>query len=132
MDTRQMVVDFNLATRLRGQNNQVENNPFWLSLSPESFNKENIVTSDLEGMLLPITGALEEASDSPYEVETLLESSEQSMLTDIFRLRMGADAIRRDFSATPEKYVLGISVRGKENRAKITHRNQKMKIARRA
>jgi len=43
MDLGKAVTDFDFATRLRGQDNQVENNPFWLSIPSEALNRDNII-----------------------------------------------------------------------------------------
>ena len=113
MDPTKMLIDFDYVTRLRGQNNQVENNPMWISISGDGFNSDEIITSKLESVLLPIVGALKKTKDSNYEYETLLQSSKNSALTDVFKVRFGVEQLRRDFSATVEQYDLAVKIRGK-------------------
>lgn len=114
MDTTRAVIDYDYATRLRMGNNQVENNPAWLSVPAGAFNKDAIVTAQLESMLLPIAGALKKAASSPYEYERLFGTSANSALTDAMRLRFGGggDMLRKDFAATPDTYDLAVKIRG--------------------
>ncbi|MEZ4525027.1 MAG: GldG family protein [Desulfobacterales bacterium] len=114
MDMGKVVADFDYPTRLRTQNNQVEENPMWLSVSEGAFNKEEIVTGQLEGMLLPVAGAIVKKSDSTYEYTPLVQSSTNSALTEAFKARFGGgQMLRRDFKASVEKYDLVARIRGK-------------------
>ena len=112
MDAAKVLVDFGLATRLRDQNGQIEDNPLWVSLNPESFNSDNMITAKLEGMLLPVVGTIEKIPDHPAAYEALLSSSTNSNHTDAFKTQFGASELRRDFTATSEKYDLAVMLRG--------------------
>jgi ABC-type uncharacterized transport system involved in gliding motility auxiliary subunit len=112
MDKNMALVDFSYATRLRTEDNRIENNPLWISLPEAAFNKENPVTAKLESMLLPVTGVFEKLPGSKFDYEPLLTSSENSALTEAFKARFGVDALRRDFSPTPERYDLAVRLRG--------------------
>lgn len=112
MEHGKIVTDFDCPTKLRNQQNQVEDNPLWLSLTKQGFNAADITTAKLESMLLPMAGAIEKDSDSSFEYEPLLQSTSNSALTDTFRARFGAAQIRRDFKATVEKYDLAARIRG--------------------
>lgn len=113
MDTAKALVDYNYATRLRNRNNQIENNPLWISIKPEGFNQDQLITAQLENMLLPLAGTLEKTKDSKVEFIPLIQSSANSNLTETFKLRFGAEAIRRDFKASVETYTLAAMVKGK-------------------
>ncbi|OQX01189.1 MAG: hypothetical protein BWK80_60465, partial [Desulfobacteraceae bacterium IS3] len=67
IDSGKVLADFDYATRLRNQANQVEENPLWISVKNESFNSDNITTAKLEGMLFPVAGVIEKLPDSPFE-----------------------------------------------------------------
>ncbi|CAB5117028.1 gliding motility protein GldG [Olavius algarvensis associated proteobacterium Delta 3] len=112
MDTTKVLVDFGLATRLRDQNGQIEENPLWVSLKPESFNADSVITAKLEGMLLPVVGMIEKIPDHSVTYEALLRSSNYSGLTDAFKTQFGASELRRDFTATAEIYDLAVILRG--------------------
>ncbi|GBC63286.1 ABC transporter [Desulfonema ishimotonii] len=114
MKTDKALLDFDHATKLRTQNNQIEENPLWLSVVPDAFNTDDIVTSQLESMLLPVAGVIRKAEGSAYEYESLMKSSANSSLTDAFRVRFGgAEQFRRDFKATGEQYDIAVKLRGK-------------------
>ncbi len=112
MDSSKVLADFDCATRLRNQANQVENNPLWISVKGDSFNSDDIVTAKLEGMLFPVAGVIEKLPDSPFEYESLIKSSKNASLTEAFRARFGAEGLRRDFKASGERYDLAVKVRG--------------------
>ncbi len=112
MDLGKAVTDFDLVTRLRGQDNQVESNPLWLSIPSEFLNRENIITAQLESLLLPVAGAVAKAPDSPYTCETLVQSSANAALTDTMMVRFGADALRRDFKPFGKPFDLAVQVSG--------------------
>ncbi len=113
MEDGKAVVDFDYPTRLRAQNNQVESNPSWLSLTAEAFNRDALITSQLESMLLPVAGALKKAPDSNADYEPLMQSSANSSLEDSFKLQFGAASIRRDFRPTVDRYDLAVKITGK-------------------
>ena len=106
------VIDFDYATPLRTRSNQVENNPSFLSLQQGAFNRDALITSQIESALFAIAGPLEKTSDSGYEYETLIESSANSMLQDAFKARFGAENMRKEFDPTKDKYDLAVRIRG--------------------
>ncbi len=113
MDMNKVVADYDYPTRLRAQNNRVEENPMWLSVQQGAFNQEEIVTGQLESVLFPVAGAIVKSADSSYEYTPLVQSSTNSSLTDAFKARFGGgQMLRRDFKATVEKYDLIARVRG--------------------
>jgi ABC-type uncharacterized transport system involved in gliding motility auxiliary subunit len=113
MDNTKAVIDFNLTTSLRNRQNQVERNPAWLSIPQASMNSENIITSQLESILYPVAGALAKTEDNPHEVETLIESSQNSALMNTSEIRFGGvEGLRRNFAPTPESYILALKIRG--------------------
>ncbi len=107
------VADFGHATRLRNASGQVENNPFWLSLQAEAFNTENIISAQLESMLLPVAGFLRQLPGGPYRYESLLRSSAQAAIEPSLKARGGMDALRRDFKPGQTALDLAVMVRGR-------------------
>lgn len=91
------VADYNFATRLRDENNQVETNPLWLSVQADAFNRENLITANLESMLLPVAGAIEPLPDSPVAIEPLVQSSPNNQLLSALSHTMDVEWLRRDF-----------------------------------
>jgi ABC-type uncharacterized transport system involved in gliding motility auxiliary subunit len=113
MDTGKVVADYNYPTRLRNQNNQPETNPMWLSLGPQAFNSDDIITSELENALMPLAGAITRKADSPYSFEPLLTSSTNAALVDSFKHTLPVDTLRRDFKPAGKPFNLAVKVTGK-------------------
>lgn len=112
MEENKVVVDFDYATRLRNQQNQVENNPVWLSVGPEGFNSDEIITAELESMLLPAAGAITKLEDAACDYEPLIRSSKNSALTESFRAQFDARGLRQDFNPTVDQYDLAVRIQG--------------------
>jgi ABC-type uncharacterized transport system involved in gliding motility auxiliary subunit len=108
----QVLVDLGNATRLRGQDGQIEENPLWIGVSADGFSEDAILTAQLQSLLLPMAGTLAKAPDSPHEYEALVRSSANSMRTNAMLARFAGDTLRRDFAPTPDRYDLAVRVRG--------------------
>jgi ABC-type uncharacterized transport system involved in gliding motility auxiliary subunit len=109
LDTGKAVADFTYPTRLRNRNNQVETNPLWLSIPAAGFSADNLITANLESMLLPVAGAIETLPDSPYTVDPLVQSSTNNQMVDASSHNMHVGALRRDFK--PSGIVRNLAVR---------------------
>jgi ABC-type uncharacterized transport system involved in gliding motility auxiliary subunit len=112
MDPEKAVVDFDFPTGLRTHSHQVESNPSWLSLPDEAFNKDAIITSQLNSMILPVAGAIKKAENADIGYESLVQSSTNSALVNTFQLRFGIEEIRREFQPTSDKYDLAVKIHG--------------------
>jgi len=112
METGKAVVDYTYATQLRNRNNQVESNPMWLSAPASAFFAGNLITANLESMLLPVAGAIEKLPDSVYTVEPLVQSSTNSVKVDAFSHNMNVNAIRRDFKPSGTIHNLAVRISG--------------------
>ncbi len=113
MPTDKAIADYTYATRLRNRNNQIEENPMWLSAQAAAFNQDNLITANLESMLLPVAGSIESLPDTPYTVEPLVQSSPNNAQVDAFAHNMDVRAIRRDFKPTDTVRNLAVRISGK-------------------
>jgi len=113
MEERKVLADMFHPTRVRTQNNKVESNPVWISAKAETFNTDNVITSNLESLLFPACGAIKKRTNATSEVEGLVVSSRKSSLIDSFKANFGAEGIRRDFQAAAEPFNIVAQVRGK-------------------
>jgi ABC-type uncharacterized transport system involved in gliding motility auxiliary subunit len=109
MEPGKAVADYTYATRLRNRNNQAETNPMWLSAPASAFFAGNLITANLESMLMPIAGAIEILPDSPFTVEPLVQSSTNNEMVDAFAHSMDVESLRRDFK--PSGIVRNLAVR---------------------
>lgn len=106
------LVDLENATRLRNENNQIEDNPFWLSIRQDGINPADIITSKLESLLLPVAGSIEKTPDCPVEYETLVHSSPVSALEEGFKARFGVGELRKSFQASNSPHDLAVKLSG--------------------
>jgi ABC-type uncharacterized transport system involved in gliding motility auxiliary subunit len=111
MAPEKAVADYSYATRLRNRDNQVETNPLWLSAPAGAFNADNLITANLDSMLLPVAGAIETLPDSPFTVEPLVQASPNNEMVDAFAHNMDVETLRRTFkpSGTPRNLAVRIS-----------------------
>ncbi len=112
MQPAKAVADFTFATKLRNRENQVETNPLWLSVQAGAFNTDNLITANLESMLLPFVGSIESLPDHPYTIDPLVQSSTNSEMTDAFTPNMDVDALRRDFKPAGTAHHLAVRISG--------------------
>lgn len=107
--------DLDLATQVR-MGPQVAEHPAWLTLTDANANQEEIISANLERLMMASPGVLKErAGGSPYEVTRLLESSEAAGTLDGFRMKFGADPeqLRTDLTPRGEKQPLAVKITGK-------------------
>jgi len=113
MEPGKAVADYTFATRLRNRNNQVEENPLWLSAQGSAFNADDLITANLESMLLPVAGAIEAVKGSPTTVEPLVQSSPNNQLVDAFMHSVDVSTLRRDFKPSGTVRNLAVKISGK-------------------
>ena len=113
MEGNKVLADMFHPTRVRTQNNKVENNPVWISAKQGVFNADNVITANLESLLFPAAGALKKSSGSEFDFDPLVFSSEQSNLVESFKANFGSEGIRRDFTPSGEKFNIAVRIRGK-------------------
>ena len=111
--SKDAVVDFNAATRLMGRNNQVEENPAWLSLGPDALNADSLITQGLDSLLFPISGEISTTPPEGVSVEPLIRSSKNASLFGGFDARFGTDKIRKTFSPDDTEHALAVRMSGR-------------------
>jgi ABC-type uncharacterized transport system involved in gliding motility auxiliary subunit len=106
------VADYSFATQLRNRNNEIETNPLWLSVKGDAFNADNLITADLESMLLPVAGSIEPIEEAASKVEVLVQSSPNNTQVEAFMHNMDVQSLRKDFKPSGEKRNLAVRVSG--------------------
>jgi ABC-type uncharacterized transport system involved in gliding motility auxiliary subunit len=108
-DAGKMLADMKAVTPLRGQGNQPEESPVFLTLSAENISKEDTLTSQLGSLMFPFSGAFEDKTGAGLKFTSLVVSSDIAALVDVQMARFGAAAITRDF--TPNATPLDLAIR---------------------
>ncbi|MCP4700408.1 MAG: ABC transporter [Gammaproteobacteria bacterium] len=112
------VGDLRIAKKVqmrRGQRTMVVNYPVWMDLDESHYNKEDIITAKLEGIVVATAGSLVKKGDTATELVPLLQSSEQAMQIDVSKLGFMGDpeSLARDFKPEGKKFTLAARITGK-------------------
>jgi len=102
------------ATRVNAGGQQIVDYVSWLSLRGPAFNREDVVTGQLNTMLMASAVHLTPTEGATTEFEPLLTSSPDSMIFDRAKIRYRADpsALLAEFKADSDSYVLAARVTG--------------------
>jgi len=112
-DPGKVVADLNFKMQLRGNNGQPTEAPAWLALTPEGINRDDIVTSQIDNLWLPMSGAFTGDPVAGLKETVLLSSTKQSELVDSFMAGFGGDNLINDFKPSGVNYKLAIRLTGK-------------------
>jgi ABC-type uncharacterized transport system involved in gliding motility auxiliary subunit len=123
LDGKKVVGDISLAASVsRGRNSPPLRFPVWLALGEKSgtegdvINRESIITSDLDNLILPWAGALNVTETPEIKATVLLESTARSMLYSENDMRFSAespDALLKNYVPGVESKVLAVQLIGK-------------------
>jgi len=112
-DPGKVVADMRAITRLRGANNQTEESPVFLSLSTNNLNREDVMTAQLDSLMLPFAGAFACESTKDLAVTPLIRTSAMSGTVPAMTAQFGTAAIRREFKPGPLPLNLAVRLTGK-------------------
>lgn len=112
MPADKAVADYDYATRLRNRSNQIENNPMWLSIHAGGFNRDDVITANLESMLMPVAGAIETLPEASLSVEPLVTASANNQLVAAFSHNLDVESLRRDFKPSGTVQNLAVRISG--------------------
>ncbi|HKQ37161.1 MAG TPA: Gldg family protein, partial [Verrucomicrobiae bacterium] len=111
-DTTKVAADMNFATRFV-RNNRQETAPAVLSLNAAGIGKGDIVTEQLDSLLIPFAGVFSGTPTEGLKQDVLLKTTAKSQLVEGFMAQMGGDQILKDFKESGTSYPLAIRLTGK-------------------
>lgn len=111
-DTGKVVADLDFKMQLQDANGQPQDAPCWLGLTPDGINTNDIVTSELDNIWMPLAGAFTGTPAAGLKETVLLHSSKDADLVDGFLASMGGNAVMKDFTATGVIYPLAVRLTG--------------------
>ena len=112
-DTSKVVADLDFKMQLRNQDGQPTDAPAWLGLTSEGINHDDIVTSQIDSLWLPMSGAFTGTPAASLKEAVLLHSSKDAELVDSFMAEMGGESIMNNFKPSGTEYNLAIRLTGK-------------------
>lgn len=110
-DISKVVADLDFKMQLQNQNGQPVDAPAWLALTPEGINQNDITTSEIDSLWLPMAGAFTGEPAAGLKETVLLHSSKDAELVDSFTASMG-NAVMNGFKPTGVNYDLAIRLTG--------------------
>jgi ABC-type uncharacterized transport system involved in gliding motility auxiliary subunit len=112
MDLSGVVADLDNPTKVRA-NLGLEDNPAWITVRGESFNKTEPVTSKIESILFPLAGSIEQKDGSTYSFTPLIVTGPNAAIVEPFKAQMSASIMKRDISLPGDQFNLAVRIRGK-------------------
>lgn len=110
-DVSKAVADMTYKTNIRGQDGRPQEAAAVLSLTKEAMNADDVLTSQLDNILLPYPGVFTGTPAAGLKETVLLKTSKNSQLIDKIMAQFGGGD--KDFKASDKEYALAIRLTGK-------------------
>lgn len=112
-DTGKVVADLKFKMQLRGRNGEPQEAPAWLGLNSDAVNKDDVATSQLDNIWLPLCGAFTGTPVAGLKETVLLHSSKDSQLVEAMLANLSGENIMKEFKPSGVNYSLAIRLTGK-------------------
>ena len=112
-DTSKVVADLNFKMQLRNRNGQPIDAPAWLGLTAEGISRDDIATSQIDNIWLPMCGAFVGTPNAGLKETVLLNSTKEAQLVDGFMAHMDGGSLRDGIKPAGVNYKLAIRLDGK-------------------
>ena len=111
-DPTKVVADVNFATRFM-RNNRQENAPAVLSMNPQGINRDDVLTSQLDNLLIPFAGVFTGTPAAGLKQTVLLNTTADSQLVEGMMAQMSGEQVTKDFKSSGTSYALAVRLAGK-------------------
>jgi ABC-type uncharacterized transport system involved in gliding motility auxiliary subunit len=112
-DTGKVVADMKYKMQLRGRSGEPQDAPAWLGLSSDAIDKDDVATSQIDNIWLPLCGAFTGTPVAGLKETVLLRSSKESQLVDAMLANFAGESMMQDFKRSGVNYNLAIRLTGK-------------------
>jgi ABC-type uncharacterized transport system involved in gliding motility auxiliary subunit len=112
-DSGKVVADLKYKMQLRGRNNEPQEAPAWLALTADAINKDDVTTSQIDNIWLPLCGAFTGTPVAGLKETVLLHSSKDSQLVDAMLANLSGENIMKEFKPSGVQYNLAVRLTGK-------------------
>lgn len=112
-DTTKVVADLNFKMQLLGQRNQPVEAPAFLAVNKLGINGQDIATSELNTLWLPLAGAFSGTPVEGLRQTVLLHSTKESQLVDGFMANLSGESILKEFKSSGTEHPLAVRLQGK-------------------
>jgi len=111
-DGSKVIADLVFATKIN-RGNQTEDNPAVLSLTDRAVNTNEVVTSQIDNLLMPFAGVFTGTPADGLTQTVLVRSSPQSQLVEKFMAEFGSQNITKEFQPSGKEHSLVLRLNGK-------------------
>lgn len=108
-----VVADVNLLMELGGRGGEPTRQPTWLSLTKSEMDKDDITTSEIDNIWVPMSGAFSGTPAAGLKQTVLFKSTKESQLVEGMMASMGPDQVLKDFKSSDKEQVLALRLTGK-------------------
>jgi len=112
-ETGKVVADVNLLMELGGRGGTPVRQATWLSLTPSELDKDDVTTSEIDNLWVPMTGAFGGTPASGLTETVLFKSTADSQLVEGFMANMAPEQVLKDFKASGKEQALAVRLTGK-------------------
>jgi ABC-type uncharacterized transport system involved in gliding motility auxiliary subunit len=112
-DSSKVVADLNYKMRLMGRDGQPADQPAFLAVTDNGINKDDIATSQIADVWLPLCGAFTGTPVTGLKETVLLKSTKDSQLVEGMLASFGGQNIMSEFKPSGTEYALAIRLSGK-------------------
>ena len=112
-DTGKVVADMRYKMQLRGRNGEPQEAPCWLGLTKDALDKNDVATSQIDNVWLPLSGAFTGTPVAGLKETVLLKSSKDSQLVEAMLANLSGENIMKEFKPSGVEYSLAIRLSGK-------------------
>ena len=112
-DATKVVADVNLLMELGGRNGEPTRQPTWLSLTKSEMDKDDITTSEIDNIWLPMAGAFSGTPAAGLKQTVLFRSTKDSQLVEGMMASMGPDQVLKDFKPSDKEQAIAVRLTGK-------------------
>ena len=112
-ENSKVVADLTFKSRFRNRNNQPEEAPAVLSITSAGINKEDVITMQINSLLVPFAGVFSGTPAKDLKQTVLVKTTADSQLVEGFLAQMSGEQIAKDFKASGTVYPIAIRLTGK-------------------
>jgi ABC-type uncharacterized transport system involved in gliding motility auxiliary subunit len=112
-DTSKVVADMNFKMQVGGRGGRPTVAPAFLSITPDGIDREDIITSQIDNVWLPLAGAFTGTPVQGLKKTVLLQRTTESQLVDGFLANLSGESIAKDFKPSGTTYALAVRLSGK-------------------
>jgi ABC-type uncharacterized transport system involved in gliding motility auxiliary subunit len=111
-DTTKVVADVNLLMELGGRGGQPMRQPTWLSITPTELDKDDVTTSEIDNLWVPMIGSFSGTPAAGLKQTVLFKSTADSQLVEGFMASMAPEQVLKDFKPSGKEQALALRLTG--------------------